>query len=159
MNNYRLSAANHKAISNASDPGGLRDKRAFSQAMGAKRAKSIGRWYRKGGGWFLEWVKKYYRTWTGEPLRWDDVFLEDLFILIGNPWLISVYAEKPAQTGWTEATIAFNAFVISEVRVPTAYGVEKELKLGDIVAPLIKSKELAYGKLLELWELVKSIIV
>lgn len=102
------------------------------------RKASTERWYKEGGYWFLSWAKKHYRTWTGELLRWDDPFLEEFCIIMGNPWFVSLYVEKSAQVGWSELGIAFTAFCLGALRVPTAYGVEQERKLGDMVGPRIQ---------------------
>ena len=135
----RLNNSNFKAISEASDPGGLKNKQKFAIGNNAYRDRAIARWYQNGGDLFLKWVKRYYRTWSGEPLRWDDPFAEQLFSLIGNPWIVTLYAEKPAQVGWTEAIISFTAFIVAEIRSPMGFGVEKALKLGDIVGPRIRA--------------------
>jgi len=139
MFGYRLNNANFRAVSQASDPGGIRGKRRFSHEMTKARKFAIARWYKEGGTYFLDWVKKHYRTWSGEPLRWSDPFAEEFFLLLGNPWLADLYIEKSGQVGWTEGAIAFNAFVLAEIRIPVAYGVEMERKLGDIVGPRVQT--------------------
>jgi hypothetical protein len=134
----RLTASNNKAIARATDPGGIADRRKFAAQMTRVRKYSVERWYKEGGYWFLSWVKEHYRTWTGELLRWEDPFSEEFYLIWGNPWIVSIYAEKSAQVGFSEGGIAFTAFCLGALRVPTAYGVEQERKLGDMVGPRIQ---------------------
>ncbi|MGB3203626.1 MAG: hypothetical protein WBB28_01420 [Crinalium sp.] len=135
----RIGRTNHREIVIASDPGNLQERRDFAESMAQKRQDAVDNWYAKGGDLFLKWTKKYYRTWSGEKLRWNDPFLEEAFILMGCPWIVTIVAEKSAQVGWTELGIALNAFFLAYLRVPVAYGVEMAGKLSDIVGPRIQT--------------------
>ena len=134
----RLSNANQKAIDDAVDPDGLKDRQSFVDEASIQQTKAVKLWYERGGRRFFNWVKKYYRNWSGQLLTWDDPFAPELFILIGNPWVTLLYAEKPAQVGWTEAVIALNAFALAELRIPVGFGVEQAQKLTDLVGPRIQ---------------------
>ena len=137
--NLRLKKTNQAAITAASDPGGLGKKKKFSNETEATRLASLYQWYEKGGEHFLSWVREHYRTHSGIKLTWDKCFLEEVVLVLGNPWLEDVWLEKSAQVGWSELAIALMAFWLSEVRIPCAYGVEQASKLGDMIGPRVQT--------------------
>jgi len=135
---YRLKAKNITAISQASDPTGLKAKRTFAARAAQEQADGISAWYEQGGQVFLAWVQEHYRTWTGQPLDWDDPYMEELWIAFGHPWFEFVVCRKPGQVGFTELLIAFVAFSLAYVRVPSALGFEQAGKVRDIIAPRLQ---------------------
>lgn len=134
----RINSSNSKAIASATDPTQRKQREQFSQDSVGARDSGIDRWYREGGYWYVEWVKENYRRHTGEPLRWDEPFLEEFMLLFGTPWLERIVCAKPSQVGYTELSIALIAFCLAAVRVSVGFGVEQASKLRDIVAPRIQ---------------------
>jgi hypothetical protein len=134
----RINSCNAKAINAATDPTQRKQREHFSQTTVGARESGIDRWYREGGYWYVQWVKKNYRRHTGEPLRWDEPFLEEFMLLFGTPWVERIVCAKPSQVGYTELSIALIAFCLAAVRVSVGFGVEQASKLRDIVAPRIQ---------------------
>lgn len=106
--------------------------------MAAERQAAIERWYCEGGEYFLQWTRSHYCRWSGEPLRWDDPFLEDLYLLFGTPWLELIVVEKAGQMGFTELLAALTAFALAALRIPTAFGFESQRKLNKVVGARIQ---------------------
>jgi hypothetical protein len=117
----------------------MNPRKAFSELMANERHKAIALWYSRGGDWFMEWAKEYYRRWSGEPLHWKEPFQEEYYSLIGNPWIERIVVEKSAQVGFSESMIALSAFALSCVRIPIGFGFEQERKLRDMVGPRIQA--------------------
>jgi len=134
----RLKDSVYKDLSALQDPLGMERRRLFAEDMAIARQANIDRWYREGGDYFLEWVEKYYRRWTGEALVWDEPFQKPAYLLRGNPWIELTMEEKGGQVGFSEAMIAICAFVASEIRISVAYGFEQEGKKRDMVGPRIQ---------------------
>lgn len=103
-----------------------------------QRDRSIALWYETGGELFANWIAEEYRTWSGGRLSWDNPFLRAFCEAMGNPWIEDLWIEKSAQVGWSEIGIAYIAFLLAKVRIPCAYGVEQDSKLGDLIAPRVQ---------------------
>lgn len=101
----------------------------LAQLNAIERQRAIAEWYAKGGQVFLDWAKIHYRMHNGQPLEWDEPFLEDVFLAMGNPWIEMLLFQKPAQIGYTETLIAFAAFAIAYLRSPIGLGFEAQKKL------------------------------
>jgi len=127
-----------KAIDQAKNPDGMREREELAEKNAKTRAHNTSLWYSKGGVVVLDWVKENYRTWTGEPLDWEEVFLEEFFLLFGNPWLERIIIEKAAQMGYTEAAIALSAFCTAFCRIPVGFGFEAAGKMSSIVGPRLQ---------------------
>jgi hypothetical protein len=136
MKRPRLSLANQRFIEQNSNPMGKLEK--FSRQLVKARDQGIAKWYQEGGDYFLQWARQHYRRWTGEPLQWNEPWLEEMSLLMGNPWVETIIAQKAAQMGYTELCVALIAFILAEVRVSCAFGVEQASKLRDIVAPRVQ---------------------
>jgi len=139
MPKHRLSANNKKAIAAAIDPSRMRNRQAFSSSMSVERQKAISLWYERGGDLFVDWAKRHYRRWSGEPLHWKECFQEEYYYLIGNPWIERVVVEKSAQVGFSESMIALSAFALACIRIPVGFGFEQERKLRDMVGPRVQA--------------------
>jgi Phage terminase large subunit (GpA) len=136
---FRLKDPNQSAVDAATDPGGLTQKRQFATLSESARSAGVDRWYKEGGDYFVEWVREYYRTHSGEKISWDKCFFQDMAMVLGNPWFEEVWLEKSAQVGWSELAIALMAFWLAEVRIPCAYGVEQASKLTDMIGPRVQT--------------------
>lgn len=135
----RISVDHKRACEKLADPSKMANRELFANAMTARRARSIDKWYEQGGRLFVAWSKKYYRRWTGEPLDFDrDPFIEEVLMLMGLPWLEELSVEKAAQVGFTEYGIAYAAFCLSYVRITIGFGFERAAKLADIVGPRVQ---------------------
>lgn len=134
----RLTANNQTAIAKATDPANMRVRSQFSSSQTEDRVAAVDRIYQEGGYWFLSWAKQYYRRWTGEPLSWDEPFLEEFCLLWGTFQFETVVAEKSAQIGFTEICIALAAFSLAALKIPVGFGLEQASKLRDIVAPRVQ---------------------
>jgi len=110
----------------------------FSRRQAKERQVGIDRWYREGGELFLQWVQQHYRRSNGEPLHWIEPTQEEFYLLMGNPWVEFIVVEKPSQVGFSEALISMLAFIMSEIKIPSALGFEREGKLREMV-PRIQS--------------------
>lgn len=126
---YRLTASNQQAINKHRDPSGFAQRRAFSDQLAKDREIAIERWYRKGGYWFIKWVKRNYRRQDGQPLHWKEPYQLEFYLLMGTPWITRVICCKGAQVGFTECLTAIAAFSVVDIRVPTGLGFEQERKL------------------------------
>lgn len=126
---YRLTAANQQAIAKHQDPTGMIERRAFSDKLSVDRDAAIARWYRRGGYWFIKWVKLYYRRQDGQSLHWREPYMAEYYLALGTPWLERIIICKGAQVGFTESLTAIAAFVLAEVRVPAGLGFEQLSKL------------------------------
>ena len=128
-----------KYIAAATDPANMAARRKFSQSMSDRRRQGLEDWYQEGGKKFVEWTRSHYRIHNGEPMRWNDPFLEPFCLLMGNPWLEDVCVSKPAQCGFTEILIALTAFAVTECAIAIGFGFEQASKMGDVVGPRIQN--------------------
>jgi hypothetical protein len=129
----------------------LSKRQSFATQQAKDRDAAIQRWYREGGKWFFEWTAAYYRRETGEALNWNEPYHPEFYYLLGNPWIEPQVYEKGSQVGYTEALIAFVAFLLTAVKVSTGLGFEAERKLRrmipriqrsfDYIEPLQKARE------------------
>ena len=110
------------------------EREKFVDKLATEREKAIASWYAGGGDVFLNWVKPNYRTYSGETLSWDEVFLEEFYRTFGNPWIEKLVVKKAAQVGYSEALIALTAFFLGYLRSPIGFGFEEQQKLRDMVS-------------------------
>lgn len=110
------------------------EREKFVDKLAQEREKNIATWYKGGGDVFLNWVKPNYRTYSGELLSWDEVFLEEFYRTFGNPWIEKLVVKKAAQVGYSEALIALTAFFLGYLRSPIGFGFEEQQKLRDMVS-------------------------
>lgn len=110
----------------------------FAAAIAQEREAAIAQWYRQGGTYYLNWVKKHYRTHEGKFLDWTEPYGEELYLLLGNPWVEGVYIEKAAQCGMSEAFISLAGFCLADVRIPLGFGFEERQKQRKMVAERIQ---------------------
>lgn len=134
LSGYRFGNANLKAIAD-SQLSANQKRKDFAAQVVREREAAIKRWYSPTGGgyWFIAWVKKHYRRWSGEPLHWREPWQEEYYLLLGTPWFERLIVEKGSQVGFSESLIAINAFALACVRIPTGFGFEAERKLRDMV--------------------------
>jgi hypothetical protein len=114
-----------------------RQKTFAAETLRARQA-GVSRWYAEGGSYFYQWTVKNHRTNEGEPLRWDEPFAEEYYLLLGNPWVVRVIIEKAAQMGYSESLIALAGFLTAEIRIPSAIGFEVSSKVTDMVGDRIQ---------------------
>lgn len=100
----------------------------FRDSMVSDRDRAIADWYREGGQYFIDWVKKYYRTHRGEKVKWEEPFTEEVYLLFGHPWTESILIEKAAQQGYTEILVAYTAFALAGIRISIGVGFEQQNK-------------------------------
>lgn len=103
-----------------------------------QRAKAIEQWYSEGGDYFLQWVDSNYRTHDRSKLDLSEKWYRDFLRAFGHPLIERIITQKGAQVGYTEAAIAYTGFCLAELRIPVAYGVERQMKLRDIVGPRVQ---------------------
>ena len=111
----------------------------YIEATNLQRDKAIEAWYQEGGKLFLQWVIKYYRTHSGEPLRWNDPFLREFYLLFGCPWIERVIIQKAAQVGFSEALVSYIPFSTAFLKIPIALGFEEQVKMQEMVAARIQT--------------------
>jgi hypothetical protein len=102
------------------------------------RSQAIAAWHEQGAEVFVEWTGRHYICHHGGRLEWRDPYLKDFAYLFGNPWLSWVIAEKPAQIGYSELSIAFCAFMLVYVRSSVGFGCERQGKLQDVMSTRVK---------------------
>lgn len=129
------------------------EREKFVDKLAREREKAIASWYEGGGDVFLNWVKPNYRTFSGEVLSWDEVFLEEFYRTFGNPWIEKLVVKKAAQVGYSESLIALTAFFLGFLRSPIGFGFEEQQKLRDIVSSRV-GPALAYCEVIT--QLIRS---
>ena len=135
-NRPRLLAINQRALDLGTASAVLTSRRSFAEQMENARENAIDTWYKRGGEWFVEWLREDHRTQTGGKLHWKEPFQEEFCLLMGNPWLEKVLIEKSAQMGYTEILIALAGFGAARLRIPIGFGFEQQSKMNDIVPRL-----------------------
>ncbi len=113
-------------------------KDEFAARSAKQRRNALKRWYKNGGEYLIEWAKLYYKTHDRASLDLSEKFYIDFLKLFGNPWVQTQITQKGAQVGFTEALILLTVFCLAELRIPCAYGVERQAKLRDIVGPRVQ---------------------
>ncbi len=134
----RLTRANNQAIKGASDPGGLKQRATLSDKLEGERQEAIASWYEQGGEYALTWVAKYYRTPSGQKLRWEEPWFKIFTLLFLNPWVERLVVIKGGQMGYTEVCVALQAFALAKLHVPIGFVLEEAGKKLDIVGPRIQ---------------------
>ena len=102
------------------------------------RETAITDWYDGGGDVFVQWVKEHHRTSSGEPLSWEEVFLEEVYLFLGCPWLEKGVVKKAAQVGYSEGLVGIAEFFAGYLRSPIGFGFEEQQKLRDMVGSRIQ---------------------
>lgn len=110
----------------------------FAAQRAEERKIATDYWYKVGGEYFLEWTTINYRTHTGEPLDLSEKYYRDLAVITGNPWIEKIDLGKAAQRGWSELLFALAAFALSELKIPTALGMESSLKKRELVSQRVQ---------------------
>ena len=114
------------------------DRDDFAAWINTERDRAIKAWYAEGGDRFYQWARDHYRMKTGEALSWEEPYQKAFYTAIGCPWIERIVVEKGAQMGYTEMLIAWMAFLLADIHIPTALGFEAEGKLRDVVSPRIQ---------------------
>lgn len=112
----------------------IKARLAYADKIEAERNLNLDTWYYElGGQLFVDWVTENYRTYTGSKLLWNEPYVEEMYLLFGNPWFERVVYEKAAQMGFTECLIAFSAFALAHLHIALGIGFETQGKTNDMV--------------------------
>ena len=116
----------------------ITDRLNFADRIKKERKSALELWYELGGKLYISWTKKNYRTYTGDKLRWDEPYTEEIYLLFGNPWFERIVFEKAAQMGFTECLIGFCAFALGYLHIALGVGFETNSKLNEMVGQRIQ---------------------
>lgn len=111
----------------------MTQRHEFANRIVTEREAHTQKWYEFGGRLYIDWVKKFYRTYTGSHLSFEEAFVEEIYLLFGNPWFERVVFEKAAQMGFTECTIAFTTFALAHLHIALGIGFETNAKANEMV--------------------------
>ena len=127
-----------------------RERQEFFANRLQERLAALDLWYQQKGDLFLEWAKTEYHTYSGESLSWREPFLEEFYLLMGNPWIETLFIEKGAQMGFSECLIAIVSFFLGKLNSPIGLGFEQQDKMQDMVGSRIQPSLLDHCEVIKI---------
>lgn len=124
---FRISALN-RTLEKAT-PSRAKAQQEFTEAAEIERQKALDEWYRDGGLIAIAWMKSYYRTHLGRPIKWNETWIVPFLLILFHPWIEEVAVNKAAQMGFSEFLVAFCGFTLTKLRSSLGLGFESRDKV------------------------------